>query len=146
MAKLTEKEFIQQHVKLHSGADIDTMDEHGSSSNSYLADSKQNSLHGIDNVKEFMLSAQSLSNLRKEFRAFRKVDKRDGSKSQEQKIETQEGYITTGDYMTEFQGQICIEKRVSHSVHIVHRSSTNLYPENYRRHPKASTSSTSPWI
>lgn len=53
-----------------------------------------------------MLSAQALSDLRKEFRAFLKVEKGDGSKILEQKIETQENNMTAGDCMTEFQRQI----------------------------------------
>jgi hypothetical protein len=69
----------QKHVEIHSGADDDTMDEYELSDSSDSADSDsdgQNQFHSINEVKEFMLSAQALSGLRQEFRIWLKVDKR----------------------------------------------------------------------
>jgi len=104
----------QQHSEIHSSVDADTMDDYELPDGSDSAESdsyEQNSLRTIDDVKEFMISAQAWSGLRQEFRAWLKVDKRNGNKDPNEKmedqetVETQEDCVISGPYIAEFQGQ-----------------------------------------
>ncbi|KAJ4182613.1 hypothetical protein NW759_017119 [Fusarium solani] len=112
-----DRDRKQQHAGTRSDADMDTLapaeDGHEFSDESdsvELEDHEQPSLRTLEEVKEFMISARAFLGLRQEFRAWLKLDRRDGGKNPNEKIQEKTVEIqdctTSGPNTAEYQGSI----------------------------------------